>query len=348
MLITRNNYESFFLLYADGELSAQEENAVEVFLAANEDLKTELDMMFAAVLPAEEIMFPHKIKLLKEMPAGIALQEKMLLAIDNELAASDDTLFLSDRELNAAYAVLLLTKSDPSEIIPFPDKRSLYRPQKGNRSVTGFIKGLILAVLLMLIYFIAISLFTGNKYKPAKENNIMAGDTVKNTVLQDIATESPQKPDANNPQDVAPENTVVLRPNEIKKTIPRRDSAAGAGIILKDDNSFPGEAGKDSAAVGVNVILPPTEEKAIKETAPAKEITDANKNVKKKKGFFRKLKDFVEEHLEDLEDADIIIEKNKRKLPPKPPVKTAPVKRPPVIEPVKKPDSKVIPADPET
>ena len=50
MNITRNNYEEYFLLYADGELNATDKQAVENFLTIHPDLAEELDMLMEAVL----------------------------------------------------------------------------------------------------------------------------------------------------------------------------------------------------------------------------------------------------------------------------------------------------------
>ena len=67
MLINRNNYEEFFLMYVDGELSAGDRIAVEKFASANPDLQEELNLLKETVLVADnEIVYEHKEELYKE------------------------------------------------------------------------------------------------------------------------------------------------------------------------------------------------------------------------------------------------------------------------------------------
>jgi len=67
MVINRNNYEEFFLLYVDGELSAGDRIAVEKFVSANPDLLEELNLLKETVLVADNsITFEHKEELYKE------------------------------------------------------------------------------------------------------------------------------------------------------------------------------------------------------------------------------------------------------------------------------------------
>ena len=50
MNINRNNYEEYFLLYADNELSAAEKNMVEMFVKQNTDLEEEFIMFQQSVV----------------------------------------------------------------------------------------------------------------------------------------------------------------------------------------------------------------------------------------------------------------------------------------------------------
>ena len=61
MQINRNTYEELFLLYNDGELSLEEQKAVEDFVRENPDLEQELILLQGAVFtPDEGIVFEDK------------------------------------------------------------------------------------------------------------------------------------------------------------------------------------------------------------------------------------------------------------------------------------------------
>ena len=55
--INRNNYEEFFLLYADNELDAETKLAVENFVQQNTDLAVELEMLLKTKSAPEEMSF---------------------------------------------------------------------------------------------------------------------------------------------------------------------------------------------------------------------------------------------------------------------------------------------------
>jgi hypothetical protein len=60
MEINRNNYESFFLLYLDGELAPSQQLAVEKFLGENADLQKEFSLLQQTVLSPADIVFEPK------------------------------------------------------------------------------------------------------------------------------------------------------------------------------------------------------------------------------------------------------------------------------------------------
>lgn len=66
MEINRKNYESFFLLYLDGELIPSQRLAVEKFLDENADLRKEFSLLQQAILPPSDIIFEPKELLFRE------------------------------------------------------------------------------------------------------------------------------------------------------------------------------------------------------------------------------------------------------------------------------------------
>ena len=56
-MLTRDNYEEYFLLYVDNELTPEQKAAVEAFVLLHPDLKDELDLLCGTRLPAEVLSF---------------------------------------------------------------------------------------------------------------------------------------------------------------------------------------------------------------------------------------------------------------------------------------------------
>ena len=143
MLINRKNYEDFFLLYADGELCINEKKEVEEFIEANPDLKPEFNMLLAAILPAETIVFSEKVSLYKKEIPDISMQENLLLFIDGELLEKEMTdmniLLKTDDALHEEYTLLLQTKLAFEKTV-FPNKHLLYRKEKSDPVFLPYIR----------------------------------------------------------------------------------------------------------------------------------------------------------------------------------------------------------------
>src|SRR5204863_5066983 len=90
MNIDRHNYEEYFLLYVDNELTVDQKSQVELFVKQNPDLEEELVMLEQSkLIPDASIHFNKKEVLMKEeSDASINMnnyQEWLVLYVDNEL-----------------------------------------------------------------------------------------------------------------------------------------------------------------------------------------------------------------------------------------------------------------------
>ena len=170
MNINRHNYEAFFLLYVDKELSAADRKAVEVFVQENPDLQMELLLLQQTVVNADDIVLQKKDWLYMEEDIS-ALQENLLLYSDGELNAADKNAVKSLLDTNASakaeWNILQQTKLQPDMAVVFEDKALLYRKEGGK--VVGF-KWWRVAAAAVLLGF---GLWTGvSVYK----NNIQKTD----------------------------------------------------------------------------------------------------------------------------------------------------------------------------
>jgi hypothetical protein len=145
MNLTRYNYEEYFMLYVDNELSATEKIAVENFVAQNPDLAAELAMLQQTVLnPNETINYPGISNLLQPEENGFVINETNFE--EQFIAYTDDELNNLEKELvemfvykhpqhQQAFELFHEIKYTPDNNIHFPNKTSLYRYEKKERVV---------------------------------------------------------------------------------------------------------------------------------------------------------------------------------------------------------------------
>ena len=155
MIITRNNYESFFLLYIDNELEATVRREVEAFVAVNPDLQMELDALQQTICSADTISFPGKENLLRK-EVSAALEEKLLLLIDNELPLNEINP-LQERihtipAIQQEFESLSIAKLDSSEIIPFPNKVILYKHSRPSVVYINFRRYAAAAIIIGILF----------------------------------------------------------------------------------------------------------------------------------------------------------------------------------------------------
>ncbi len=143
-MITRHNYEEYFILYLDRELDAATSREVEAFAAQHPDLQAELDLLLQTRLqPDMDISFAGKESLLRSATTGEInagnYEEWFFLYIDNELTPQqrmDVETWVADQPGYAAeLQVLQHTRLQPDTSIVFPDKQSLYRTETRVRTI---------------------------------------------------------------------------------------------------------------------------------------------------------------------------------------------------------------------
>ena len=131
MNITRNNYEEYFILYMDNELSSDERRLVETFVQQHPNLKEELDLLLQyKLVPDTDIVFEGKKELMVPVAVGIDgstpisitnYEEWLILYMDNELSAeqklSVEQFIATNPSVEKDFAFLQHIKLQSEEII---------------------------------------------------------------------------------------------------------------------------------------------------------------------------------------------------------------------------------------
>ncbi len=176
MNINRNNYEEYFLLYADKELTAEEKSMVEMFVKQNADLEEEFIMLQQSVVkPDITIRLADKNSLYKSegFIDETNYEEKFLLYNDNELSLAEieetEKFVLSNPSLQKEFSLVQQVKYEPDTTIVFPEKSSLYKKEKQTRVISFRWKAMAAAILL------GVGLWTGISYlQNNKEDKVVA------------------------------------------------------------------------------------------------------------------------------------------------------------------------------
>src|SRR5258707_8195492 len=152
-MITRENYEEYFLLYIDNELPVAAKLAVDQFIADNPDLQEEWEnLMQCRVHPPKQEVFPDKESL---------LQHNLLSYIDGELdegGRREVEAFVAQYPSKAAeLQQLSMTVSVPDVAIVFPDKESLYHSEKRRLILMPWMQAGIAAAVLGLVALLVLT-----------------------------------------------------------------------------------------------------------------------------------------------------------------------------------------------
>lgn len=137
MNINKNNYEEWFLLFADNELSADQKYLVENFVKQHPELEDDFLSITQSILyPEENLKLDDKSFLFNQTKKYINhnnYQQVFIQYNDNELSndeRSEAEVFLSENpSIRSGVELLQKVKLEPDESIVFPDKKSLFKKE---------------------------------------------------------------------------------------------------------------------------------------------------------------------------------------------------------------------------
>lgn len=243
MNITRHNYEEFFLLYVDNELSIAQRKAVEAFVEENPDLRTELVMLQQSILPVDEpVMFMNKESLLRTSSAPnpvneINCEEYFVLYADDELTNEQkdqvEQFVYRNPQFQAGFELLQQVRLMPDTSIVFADKYALYRSEEEDRVPVVRMRWWKIAAAAAILLLIGgttwYTLTKGDKVQPGGEKGLAINtDTPqvkqpatanKEQTQQGIAATAPDKVTAPE-QPTAPDIALTTDKKDKKKDQP--------------------------------------------------------------------------------------------------------------------------------
>ena len=294
-MITRYNYEEFFLLYVDNELSAAERKTVEEFVHRNPDLEEELTMLRQSVIkPEGNIIFENKDSLLQRAESNSFInhnnyEEYFCLYIDNELDATtkkEVEKFASQHPaLQTEFSLLQETRLEPEAAIVFEGKEILYRKEESKKPIPLFvwITSIAAVAILLVTGFLFFNNRPENADKPVasvdQNNPIKKSSTEKNNAL----TVTPAKVDSFNKeqkQNVAiketkPEKQQQNSVAKLKKTV-NKENKNEPGNLINDNLT---EDNEKANTVAIANVVKPIEEDKIQSTATSNIDVAPNKLI---------------------------------------------------------------------
>jgi hypothetical protein len=239
--IDRNNYEEYFLMYVDHELTHVQRLAVEEFIINHPDLKEELALLSATVLDAEPIRLFDKESLLSHHILQDVVDEQLLMYLDNELsreeAAKVEIKLSSDTNYKIQYEGLLKTRLHKDDIITYPYKKELYRTENERSIRPFFILRIAAAVVILLtsaLFYIFSSDVTNDPPVIVQETNKPQQQQKENIITKQNSTSTSEETIEVNSSEEIDIATVTEKNNVVKKPI--TDNYSTSPVVPAIDN----------------------------------------------------------------------------------------------------------------
>lgn len=228
MNINRHNYEEYFILYLDNELSSDQRRGVEEFARLHPDLQEELELLRQTKFtPDEQVIFSQKEELLfSGDPSFITIsnyEEWLVAYIDNELAPEQRTAveIFAGQHINVQKELELFqqTRLQPEAIL-FPDKESLYRKEEKIRPIVWW-RIAAAAVLFIGIGTTAVVLLNNkNGNETTGTGTVATTNETKQATRPADNTAIPVEKNSSAATELADNNSNIIAPNTTEQSNP--------------------------------------------------------------------------------------------------------------------------------
>src|SRR5690349_7860714 len=208
MNIDRHNYEEYFLLYIDNELTVDQKKQVELFVQENPDLEEELVMLKQSrLIPDESIVFDKKHLMMKEENATHAAntsfinlnnyEQWLIMYVDDELNTEErmavEKFAAIHSHVREELAIFLQTKLQAEEIA-FPNKEILYKREKSVRVISMQWWKVAVAAILIISAGVGIYSVLINKNDNTRTTAATKPGVEKHTAPEQAMTPTEDKP----------------------------------------------------------------------------------------------------------------------------------------------------------
>ena len=184
MKIDRHNYEEYFLLYIDNELTVEQMKQVELFVTENPDLEEELVMLHQSrLIPDDTVVFDDKHLLMKEENDSFInmknYEEWLVSYVDNELNEEQriavEKFAANHPRVQQELGLFRQTKLQPEKIF-FADKKVLYKRESARIVSMQWWR---ISVAAMLVLAAGVGVFSIFNKKSSTGNGPIANEVVK-------------------------------------------------------------------------------------------------------------------------------------------------------------------------
>lgn len=203
MKINHHNYEEYFILYMDNELTPEDRRMVEDFVQQHPHLKEELNLLLQyKLVPDDNIVYPAKEELIQPNGSNtinLANYEEWLVRYtDEELSpeqrAETEQFIKENPFLEKELSLLAKTRLHPEEIV-FPDKSSLYRKEENVRPFVPRWWRIAAAAILILGIGLATFTILNKRAGSTSKDNMAKKDVPAKNTSEPVVNPETQKPD---------------------------------------------------------------------------------------------------------------------------------------------------------